>query len=123
VIQLSDGRVCSGSSDKTIRIWHTATDASKSDLTGHTDSVYSLIQLSNGRLCSGSGDKTIRICNTASGACESVLTGHTVGVIRVIQLPDGRVCRCSFVSGALLLANARESTVGLHKYLLGIGVR
>ena len=61
VIQLMDGRICSGSWDKTIRVWNAVSGVCEKVLQGHTNSVMSVIQLMDGRICSGSGDSTIRV--------------------------------------------------------------
>ena len=62
IIQLNNGMIASGSSDKTIRIWDPNQDYKCiKTLTGHTSYVISITQLNNGMIASGSGDKTIRI--------------------------------------------------------------
>jgi len=44
VIQLSDGRLCSGSNDETIKIWNLTSGYCEQTLTGHSSIVYSVIQ-------------------------------------------------------------------------------
>ena len=61
---LPDGRIVSGSKDKTIKIWEQGPDgkyADKETLKGHTDMVFTLQVLPDGRIVSGSDDKTIKI--------------------------------------------------------------
>ena len=60
---LPDGRIVSGSSDRTIRIWSRDKNGSWSSevLQGHTASIWCLQALPDGRIVSGSEDKTIRI--------------------------------------------------------------
>jgi hypothetical protein len=81
VMELSDGRLASGSSDNTVKIWNIVTGVCEMTLTGHGDQVYSVFQLSDGRLASGSADKTIKIWNIHSGICELTLSGHSDRII------------------------------------------
>ncbi len=64
---LPDGRLASGSWDKTIRLWDTASGQETARLEGHTDSIFALALLPDGRLASGSFDKTIRLWDAGSG--------------------------------------------------------
>jgi len=57
-------------------------------LTGHTDTVASLVVLPDGLLASGSYDKTIRIWNVNTGITIKKLTGHTGRVYSLVVLPD-----------------------------------
>ena len=61
VCVLPDGRVVSGSHDKTLRLWNPDTGARKRTLTGHTDSVSCVCVLPDGRVVSGSWYKTLRV--------------------------------------------------------------
>ena len=58
---LPDGRIVSGSVDKTLRIWtrDNAGTWQNEVLSGHSDSVYCLQFLPDGRIVSGSADKKI----------------------------------------------------------------
>ena len=66
VIQLTDGRVVSGSYDNTLRIWDTISGSCLMTLEGHIAGIFCVTQLTDGRLVSGSGDNTIRIWNIMS---------------------------------------------------------
>ena len=60
---LPDGRIVSGSDDKTLRIWSRdeAGIWQSEELVGHTDWVRCLQVLPDGRIVSGSDDQTIKI--------------------------------------------------------------
>ena len=62
ITELKDGRIASGSNDKTIKIW----DLNKSDkehltLNGHSNAVTCITPLKDGRIASVSDDSTIKI--------------------------------------------------------------
>ena len=74
-----DKRIVSGSWDKTIRVWDTATGQQVGEaLRGHENSVRSVAFSSDDkRIVSGSWDKTIRVWDTATGQqVGEALRGH-----------------------------------------------
>lgn len=91
-------RLASGSYDKTIKLWETATGREIKTLTGHTGEVISLAFSPDGHLlASGSGDWTIKLWDTATGRELRTLIGEGGKVesflSRVNSLvfsPDGR---------------------------------
>jgi uncharacterized caspase-like protein/Tol biopolymer transport system component len=87
-----DGRtLASGSWDKTIKLWDSASGQPLRKLTGHANSVFSVAFSPDGRtLASGSWDKTIKLWDSASGQLPRTLTGHTILVSSVAFSPDGR---------------------------------
>ena len=88
---LPDGRLASGSSDNTIRLWDVASSAETTRLEGHTDSVRALCLLPDGRLASGSSDNTIRLWDVASGVETARLESHADSVRALCLMPDGRL--------------------------------
>ena len=90
---LNDGRLVSGSEDKSIRLWDLETTSSRV-FTGHEDGVLSLTILADGQIASASKDRTIRIWDPASGN-SIVFEGHLGYVWALVALRDGR-----FVSGS-----------------------
>jgi WD40 repeat protein len=82
---LADGRLASGSSDHTIRLWDPASGSCSAVFQGHRDCVRALVVLGDGRLASGSDDNTIRLWDP--------------------RLPDG-ASRVLFVADAAITALA-----------------
>jgi WD40 repeat protein len=103
---LPDGRIVSGSNDRTLKIWNLQTGKCDMIFTGHTDwvncvAVYvSQKQLADslidrvhldGCIISGSDDATVKIFNIQTGKCDITFTGHTNTVNCVAVLSDGRI--------------------------------
>ena len=75
-----DGKqVASGSDDKTVRLWDTATGAVLQTLSGHSSSVTSVaLSLDSKLVASGSKDETVRLWDAVAGA---VLQTLEIGVV------------------------------------------
>ena len=61
LLELLDGRIASGSTDCTIKIWNIKDKTCMQTILGHRSTVFSLAQLNDGRLISGEADKLIYI--------------------------------------------------------------
>ncbi|MFM6155496.1 MAG: WD40 repeat domain-containing protein, partial [Sphaerospermopsis kisseleviana] len=85
-----DGKkVVSGSSDKTLKIWHLETGKEISTLTCHTFWVATVSIAPNGKtVISGSYDNTLKLWNLETETLISTFTGDTSIVCCAIS-PDG----------------------------------
>jgi WD40 repeat protein len=105
---LSDGRIVSGSYDKTLKIWNRRTGKCDITFTGHNNWVIcvavhvSVLQkhladplidrvLPDERIVSGSEDNTLKIWNLQTGNCDSTFRGHDSWINCVAVLSDGRI--------------------------------
>ncbi|KAN0117075.1 Quinonprotein alcohol dehydrogenase-like superfamily [Hyaloscypha variabilis] len=87
-----DGKqVVSGSDDRTVRLWDTATGAALQTLEGHSRTVNSVGFSPDGKqVVSGSDDKTVRLWDAVTGAPLQRLEGHSDDVYSVAFSPDGK---------------------------------
>jgi hypothetical protein len=86
---LADGRLASGSFDRTIRVWDLMAATETACLRGHTGPVTALCVLPGGPLASGSDDNTIRLWDLSTGAVIARLEGRPGWAL--CALPDGRL--------------------------------
>ena len=91
IIFLPDGRVVSGSSDSSLRVWDPSTGQCLQSLKGHYGSVRCVAVLKDGRVISGSDDSSLRVWDPSTGQCLQSLEGHSDWGRCVAVLPDGRV--------------------------------
>jgi WD40 repeat protein len=85
-----DGKtVASGSSDKTIKIWHLDTGRLLHTLTGHSKCVHSLAITPDGQMLASCGDQTVKIWNLNTGQLLRTLK-HLKSVSSVAISPDGQ---------------------------------
>lgn len=83
---LPDGRIASGSRDKTVRVW----DAGEYTTLEHPETVWCLAVLPDGRLASGCADGGVRVWDVDTGEHET-LEGHSSDVYCLDAFPDGVV--------------------------------
>ncbi|QIV96139.1 WD40 repeat protein [Allofrancisella inopinata] len=79
-------------------------------LTGHYNSITSLLALPDGRIVSGSVDGTIRVWNLNDPTNPIILTGHNNRIITsLLALPDGRIVSGS-ADGTIRIWNLNSPT-------------
>ncbi len=84
-------RLCSGSHDRTVRIWDTHTGRCEQVLKGHTRAVDGAVFSPDGLLlATSSQDKTGSVWRVATGERLATLNGHEREVWCVAWSPDGR---------------------------------
>lgn len=83
--------LASGSADKTIKLWDTATGRELRTLKGHSDWViFVAFSPDGGTLASGSVDETVKLWDVSTGKEIRTLKGHSGWVRSVAFSPDGR---------------------------------
>ena len=97
---LNDGRLVSGSDDKTIIIYNKETFQPDIIIKEHKSDVRCLVQLKNGVLASCSGDRTIKLFNIKNKEYELIqtLNFHSDFIRKVIELSNNYLVSCSYDS-------------------------
>ncbi|KAG9231601.1 putative WD-repeat protein [Amylocarpus encephaloides] len=87
-----DGKqVVSGSDDRTVQLWDTATGAALQTFEGHSNWVTSVAFSPDGKqVVSGSRDKTVRVWDAVTGVVLQRFKGHRDWVTSVAFSPDGK---------------------------------
>jgi WD40 repeat protein len=93
VVFTSDGKlVASGSDDRTVKLWDTATGAPQQTLEGHSDSVNAVAFSSDGKLvASSSYDGRVKLWDAITGALQQTLDGHSDQANAVAISSDGNL--------------------------------
>jgi WD40 repeat protein len=92
---LPDGRVVSGSSNRTLRVWDVESGQTLQTLEGHSAWVSAVAVLDRRRVISASRDKTLRVWDVESGQTLQTLEGHSDEVTAVAVLDSRRVVSAS----------------------------
>ena len=87
-MELSNGKIISGSDDKTIRIWDKKNQLCINKLIEHEKSVRALCQLSDNLIASASFDKTIKIWDLNENKCVQTLNDHSDKVVCLLKTSD-----------------------------------
>lgn len=115
VVELPDGRIVSGGSEGTVRIWDRTTgveDEQSPVPVGHSGAVTALTVLADGRVASGDGDGAIRIWDPAEPeGAPAVLSGHVGAVTDLVELSEGRLAS-SGVDGTVRVWDLLEPSRG-----------
>ena len=100
---LNDGRLVSGSDDKSIIIYNKITYQPDIIIKEHNSSIYCIIQLSSGILASCSGDNTIKLFNINGMKYEilQTLNYHSSYVYKIIELKNKNLVSCSYDSSII----------------------
>ena len=94
---LKDGRIATGSKDKTIIVFNNKTFKPDLTIKEHNGVVVNMIELSTGELASCSEDKTIKIYDVGLKIYKVVQTlkDHTGWVSKIIELRNKQLVSCS----------------------------
>ncbi len=85
------GRIVTGGSDGTARVWDAATGRQLLIFSGHSNSISSVVFSSDGqRIVTGSFDGTAKVWDSASGRQFQTFKGHTGPIRSVAFSPDGQ---------------------------------
>ena len=100
---LNDGRLVSGSYDKSIIIYNKITYQPDLIIKEHSNNVYCIIQLSSGELVSCSDDKTIKIFSITEVQYKllQTLNYHTSSVYKIVELKNKILTSCSHDSSII----------------------
>ena len=95
---LNDGRLISGSYDKSIIIYNKTTYQPDLIIKEHKDPIKCIIQLSSGILATCSGDKTIKLFNIKGNNYNIIqtLNNHTDYVNKIIEIENKYLISCSY---------------------------
>ena len=100
---LKDGRLVSGSWDKSIIIYNKISYKPDLIINEHKDYVLSIIVLSSGLLASSSCDKTIKLFNIKGNNYQvmQTLNEHKGGILKIIELTNKMMVSCSHDSSII----------------------
>ena len=104
----SDGLLCCGSLDTSIKIWDIETGMFVKLLKGHMEPVTSLVVMPNGLLCSGDADGYILIWDISKSKTLGVDSkGHTNNIFSLSVTPNGKFLISSHKNGKIIIWNTQ----------------
>lgn len=105
-------RLASGSKDKTVRLWDTATNDELITLRKHTAWINALAFSPDGKIiASGSTDKTVQLWDTATGTHLATLTAPTRDIVALAFSPDGQTLASGSMDGTIRFWNTTTRTL------------
>ncbi|KAK9810337.1 hypothetical protein WJX72_008955 [[Myrmecia] bisecta] len=109
-ISPNDALVCSGSQDRTAKVWKLPSLVLALTLRGHKRGIWA-VQFSPVDQCvvTASGDKTIKLWALTDGSCLKTFEGHTASVLRCAFLSAGTQVLSTGGDGLVKLWNVRSS--------------
>lgn len=91
LFQLKDGRLISGSSDKTIKVWGIENEKCTHTLEGHDRGINVFFQMKNGVLLSGSEDRTINVWDVTKMDLIRSIGGELTSFYSIIEMDDEKI--------------------------------
>ena len=91
VIQLSNGKLATSSSDNGIDIYNLKKYELENSLSGYNSPVKCIINMNDGRFATGSVDGSIKIWTCDKTNCDLVIMAHEAPINTLIQLKDGNL--------------------------------
>lgn len=121
VIELKDGRIASGSSDTTIKLWNCYSRQSLATLSNNENSVNNLVQLHNNNLMS-TDYNNIRIWDIKTYTCiTSLIDSHKEYISCILQLQNNNIVSASTVlnlwTPSWVILNQSIETFGIEKMI------
>jgi len=99
--------LCSGSDDKTIKVWNVATGECVKTLTGHTNYVFCVnYNPQSNLIVSGSFDESVRIWDVKTGKCLKTIPAHSDPVSAVHFNRDGTLIVSASYDGLVYAAKS-----------------
>ncbi|GAB4820492.1 hypothetical protein N2152v2_007538 [Parachlorella kessleri] len=106
----NDAVICSGSQDRTIKVWKMPNLVLSATLRGHKRGVWAIaFSPVDQVVASASGDKTVRLWSLADGSCLRTFEGHLSSVLRVAFLSAGTQLLSSGADGLVKLWGVRTA--------------